>query len=119
MIDNAGQSVGRDEWDAYRRAEVQRLFDYSIHGKSPSRRLAVRHKVVETDPKALDDRATSRQIAAFFGDDEYRFDILLNTPNNSTSPVAGFVSLNFSVNHTVHADPASSSEARKRLAARP
>ena len=104
LIDNAGQPVGRDEWVAYRRAEVQRLFEDSVYGKTPNQKLAVRYEVLDNDPKALGGRATRKQIAAFFGDDEYRLDILLYIPNKPSKPVAGFVGLNFNANHTVHAD---------------
>jgi hypothetical protein len=105
LIDNAGQPVGRDAWAAHRRMEVQRLLEDSVYGKTPNRHLAVRYEVIHTDPKALGGRATRKQIAAFFGDDEYRLDILLYIPNKPKGPVAGFVGLNFNANHTVHADP--------------
>ncbi|QDS94876.1 hypothetical protein FF011L_36580 [Roseimaritima multifibrata] len=105
-IDNAGQPVGRDEWVAYRRAEVQRLFEDSVYGATPSQKLSVRYELVESDSNALGGAATRKQIAAFFGDEEYRIDILVYLPNNTVGPVAGFVGLNFSGNHTVHADPA-------------
>jgi len=106
LTDNAGQSVGRDEWVAYRRAEVQQMFEDSVYGKTPRRKLAVKYELIETDSEALDGRATRNQIAAFFGDEAYRVDILLYIPNDAPKPVAGFVGLNFSGNHTVHADPA-------------
>ena len=104
LIDNGGQSVGRDEWVAYRRAEVQRLLEDSVYGRTPSRKLAVRYQLIDADPSALDGRATRKQIAAFFGEDEYRLDILLYIPNKPKVPVAGFVGMNFNSNHTVHAD---------------
>jgi hypothetical protein len=105
LIDNAGQSVGRDEWTAYRRAEIQKLFEESVYGSTPTQELAVRYEVIETDAQALDGAATRTQIAAFFGEDAYRLDILLYVPNNATGPVPGFVGLNFNGNHTVHSDP--------------
>lgn len=105
LIDNAGHAVGQDEWVAHRRAEVQRLFEDAVYGATPSRKLAVRYEVIESDSSALEGRATRKQIAAFFGDDAYRIDILLYIPNKATGPVAGFVGLNFNGNHTVHADP--------------
>ena len=106
LIDHAGQRVGRDEWVSHRRAEVQRLFEDSVYGKTPERSLQVRYEVVDLDGKALDGRATRTQVAAFFGEDAYRIDILLYVPNAATKPVAGFVGLNFNANHTVHKDPA-------------
>jgi len=105
LINSAGQPVGRAEWLAYQRSEVQQLFEDSVYGKTPERVLSVRYELIDTDPRALDGRATRKQIAAFLGDDHYRIDILLYIPNSTTGPVAGFVGLNFNGNHTVHSDP--------------
>lgn len=105
LIDNDGHPVGREEWVGHRRAEVLRLFEDTVYGKTPEKELPVRYELVDTDPGALDGRATRKQLAAFFGEDEYRLDILMYIPNNPKGPVAGFVGLNFSGNHTVHADP--------------
>lgn len=105
LVDVRGQPVGRAEWMGHRRAEVLRLFEDSVYGKTPEKQLVVRYELVDTDPMALGGRATRKQIAAFFGEDEYRLDVLLYLPNDRNGPVAGFVGLNFSGNHTVHADP--------------
>ena len=96
--------MGREEWLAYRRAEVQRLFEDSVYGRTPSRKLKLRYELRESDPKALGGRATRKQISAVIGE-EYRFDILVYIPNQSKQPVPGFVGLNFDGNHTVHLDP--------------
>ncbi|MDG2221699.1 MAG: acetylxylan esterase [Rubripirellula sp.] len=104
LIDLAGNEVGRDEWVAMRRGEVQRLFEESVYGKTPSQKLSVRYELIERDPLALGGRATRKQVAAFFGEDEYRIDILLYIPNGVKKPVAGFVGLNFGGNHTVYSD---------------
>ncbi len=105
LIDNAGNAVGRDEWAAYRRAEVLRLFEEAVYGSTPEKQLTVRYEVIETDLEALGGRATRKQIAAFLGEHEYRLDILIYVPNEAEKPVPGFVGLNFSGNHTVSADP--------------
>ena len=105
LVDNSGKQVGRDEWSAHRRAEVQTLFEDSVYGKTPDQELTARYEILDNDPEALDGRATRKQIAAFFGDDGYRLDILVYIPNQPRKPVAGFVGLNFDGNHTVHSDP--------------
>lgn len=104
LVDNAGQPVGREAWVAHRRSEVLRLFEDSVYGATPKRKLTVKYEVVETDPNALDGRATRKQVAALFGDDAYRLDILLYIPNERQGPVPGFVGLDFNGNHTVHSD---------------
>ncbi len=105
LVDNAGNPVGRDEWMTHRRAEVQQLFEESVYGSTPEKQLSVRYEVVDDDPEAIEGRATRKQVAAFFGEREYRIDILLYVPNQPNKPVPGFVGLNFSGNHTVFADP--------------
>jgi hypothetical protein len=105
LIDNSGQRVGRDKWLTYRRAEVQRLFEETVYGRTPDRQLAVRYELRDSDPTALDGRATRKQITAFFGKAGYRLDILLYLPNKTRQPVAGFIGLNFDGNHTIHPDP--------------
>ncbi|KLU02821.1 Glycoprotein gp2 [Rhodopirellula islandica] len=105
LIDHAGQSVGREEWMMHRRGEVLRMFEESVYGKTPSQELSVRYEVMETDPNALGGRATRKQVAAFFGEDAYRIDILIYLPNAPEAPVAGFVGLNFNGNQTIHSDP--------------
>lgn len=105
LIDNAGNAVDVDAWLSTRRAEVQQLFEDAIYGKTPSRKLSVRYELIESNPTALGRRATRKQVAAFFGKDEYRIDILLYIPNQAAKPVAGFVGLNFGGNHTVYSDP--------------
>ncbi|MDF1842717.1 MAG: acetylxylan esterase [Rubripirellula sp.] len=105
LIDNAGNAVDVDAWLSTRRAEVQQLFEDAIYGKTPRRKLSVRYELIESNPTALGGRATRKQVAAFFGRDEYRIDILLYIPNQVANPVAGFVGLNFGGNHTVCSDP--------------
>jgi len=105
LTDNAGKSVGKVEWMAHRRAEVLRLFEDSVYGKTPSQKLSVRYEVLETDPRAFNGRATRKQVAAFFGDTGFRIDILLYIPNKPRQPVPGFIGLNFDGNHTVCLDP--------------
>jgi hypothetical protein len=105
LIYKAGQSVGRGEWDAHRREEILHLFEESVYGKTPKRQLSVRYEVIDSDANAFNGRATRKQIAAFFGEKQYRIDILLYIPNKSKGPVPAFLGLNFNGNHTVHSDP--------------
>ncbi|VGO13421.1 Multidomain esterase [Pontiella desulfatans] len=105
LIDKAGQSVGRSEWDSHRRAEILHLFEESVYGKTPKRQLSVRYEVIDSDANAFNGRATRQQIAAFFGEKQYRIDILLYIPNKTKGPVPAFLGMNFYGNHTIHSDP--------------
>ena len=105
LVDREGRPVGLPEWESHRRGEILRLFEESVYGATPQRKLPVTYKVVERDPNAFDGLATRKQIAAFFGDRRLRLDILLYIPNRPAKPVPAFVGLNFRGNHTVQRDP--------------
>ena len=106
LVDEAGKTVGREEWLGYRRDEVLRLFEDSVYGKTPEQRLKVRYELVEEDRNALEGRATRKQVAAFLGESGYRIDLLLYVPNDASGPSPAFLGLNFNGNHSVHADDA-------------
>ena len=106
LVDEAGKTVGREEWLGYRRDEVLRLFEDSVYGKTPEQRLKVRYELVEEDRNALEGRATRKQVAAFFGESGYRIDVLLYVPNDASGPSPAFLGLNFNGNHSVHGDDA-------------
>ena len=95
-----------DEWRG-RRAEILRLFEEHVYGRSPGAPKAMRFEVVETDSKALGGLATRRQVRVLLDgtDGGPAFELLLYVPNAATRPVPGFVGLNFGGNHTVHSDP--------------
>ena len=97
---------GRD-WTE-RRAEVLRLFEEHVYGRSPAPPSAMRSVVVESDPRALGGLATRRQVRVLLDGTEGgpAFEILLYVPNAAPRPVPAFLGLNFGGNHAVHPDPA-------------
>ncbi len=96
------------DWTARRRAEVLRLFETNVYGRSPAAPAAMRFVVVEADPHALGGLATRRQVRVLLDgtDAGPGFEILLYVPNAQPRPVPAFLGLNFGGNHTVHPDPA-------------
>jgi len=95
------------DWTNRRRAEVARLFETHVYGRSPAPPAAVRSVVVESDPRALGGLATRRQLRVLLDgtDSGPGFEILLYLPNAASRPVPAFLGLNFGGNHTVHPDP--------------
>ncbi len=95
------------EWTGRRRAEVLRLFEAHVYGRSPGPPPMMRFVVVETDPRALGGLATRRQVRARLDGTEGGpgFEILLYVPNARPHAVPAFVGLNFHGNHAVHPDP--------------
>jgi hypothetical protein len=94
-------------WPA-RRAELLRLFEDQMYGAVPDAPVAVRFELRESDPQALDGRALRKQVRATFSGNGQTsvMDLLLYLPADSPRPVPVFLGLNFSGNHSIHADPA-------------
>jgi hypothetical protein len=89
-----------------RRAEIQKLFEQQVYGKTPEPKT-VRFEVVEQGTSALDGKAVRRQVRAHFTDkpDGPGMDILIYLPAKATGPVPIFVGLNFNGNQTICEDP--------------
>jgi serine phosphatase RsbU (regulator of sigma subunit) len=96
------------DWTGRRRAEVLRLFETHVYGRSPSAPGSMRSLVVEADPRALGGVATRRQVRVLLDgtDAGPAFEILLYVPNAVPRPVPAFLGLNFHGNHAIHPDPA-------------
>ena len=94
-------------WTSRRRAEILRLFEEHVYGRSPGPPTGMRFAVVETDPRALGGLATRRQVRVLLDGTEAgpAFEILLYVPNAAPRPVPAFLGLNFGGNHSVHPDP--------------
>jgi hypothetical protein len=95
------------DWTGRRRAEVLRLFEANVYGRSPAPPAAMRTVVVETDARALGGLATRRQVRVLLDGTESgpAFEMLLYVPNAASRPVPAFLGWNFGGNHTVHPDP--------------
>jgi hypothetical protein len=95
------------DWTGRRRAEVLRLFEEHVYGRSPVAPAAMRVVVVESDLRALGGLATRRQVRVLLDgtDNGPAFEILLYVPNAAPRPVPAFLGLNFDGNHAVHPDP--------------
>jgi hypothetical protein len=94
------------DWTERRRAEVLRIFEANVYGRSPAPPTGMRSVVLETDPRALGGLATRRQVRVLLDGTEAgpAFEILLYVPNAASHPVPAFLGLNFGGNHTVHPD---------------
>jgi (4-O-methyl)-D-glucuronate---lignin esterase len=93
-------------WRSRRRPELLRLFEENVYGRSPGRPSGMRFETLEADAKALDGRATRKQIRILLEgrSDGARIDLLLYLPNGRRRPSPVFLGLNFGANHTVHKD---------------
>ena len=106
FVDGTPVRDARD-WTDRRRAEVLRLVEAHVYGRSPVPPTAMRSVVLEADPRALGGLATRRQVRVLLDgtDTGPAFEILLYVPNAASRPVPAFLGLNFGGNHAVHPDP--------------
>ena len=96
----------RDDWFNKRRPELKALFEHYMYGKAPPPPDNLEAKIVRTDEKCLDGKATLREITIKFGPKSAPpINLLLIVPNGRKAPAPVFVGLNFCGNHTVLADP--------------
>jgi (4-O-methyl)-D-glucuronate---lignin esterase len=94
-------------WREKRRPELLELFRANMHGRSPARPADMKFETTSVEPRALDGKATRKQITVHFGGeaDAPQMHILLYVPNAARKPAPVFVSVNFDGNHTIDPDP--------------
>lgn len=94
-------------WVEKRRPEILELFRQHVYGRSPGKLDGVHAEVTAVDEKAVDGKATRRQITIYFtpGHDGPKMDLLLYVPNEASKPVPAFLGLNFHGNQSVDPDP--------------
>jgi hypothetical protein len=90
-----------------RRAEILRLFEQQMYGKTPSRRLELHFEILSEDKHALNGLATRREVVIHFTgkQDGPKMDLLLYYPRRSPGLHPCFLGLNFTGNHSIHPDP--------------
>ena len=110
LVMSDGERVPDPEtWYRLRRPEILRLFETEVYGRSPEPLAKMTFEVTSVDDDALGGSATRKEVAVYFEGraDGPRMSILLYVPSRvaSATPVPAFVGLNFSGNHSIHADP--------------
>ena len=95
------------EWEHTRRKEILHLFEEQVYGKMPNKKIPIRFEITGTSVKALNGKATRKEITAHFGTNVNapKMYILLYIPNERTKPAPAFVGFNFYGNHTIWNDP--------------
>lgn len=100
----AGEPIASAEQWQRNREDLLFQFSEHIYGATPNETLPVKSRVVESSERALDGRATRRQVELEIGG--HRASILIYTPNDTPEPAPAFLALNFRGNHTIGNDPA-------------
>ena len=104
--EDGSKITNKEQWLDKRRPELMALFEREEYGRTPAAKLQdIRFVVTSEDKKALDGKATKREISIFFTTkDRPRADVLVYWPNERKAPSPCFVSLNFGGNHSVSND---------------
>ena len=95
-------------WRARRRPELLELFAREVYGRTPAGRPAAMHwKVTSVDRRALEGKATRKEVTIWFTakTDGPKMQLLIYQPNNRRGPVPVFLGLNYFGNLCVNPDP--------------
>jgi hypothetical protein len=94
-------------WNEQRRAEIVRLFEDNVYGRSPARPGKIVCEVFDRDEHALGGKAVRTQATVYLTGkrDGPKMDVLLYLPVGVSAPAPVFFGLNFQGNHAVAADP--------------
>lgn len=103
---NGQQVTTVAQWEQQRRPEILELFASQVYGRTPKDPIAVRYEVLTENPRALEGKATSKQVKFIFSNGKKKIEaiLLLLLPNNLKGEIPMFVGYNFKGNHSTILD---------------
>ncbi|MBE6287702.1 MAG: acetylxylan esterase [Mediterranea massiliensis] len=108
LLCNDGEVVTtKEQWEQKRRPEVLQMFTTYMFGKAPELKQKLPYKIERISPKALDGRATRKEITLQLTDDPKgpHIDLQIYLPNQVKGKVPVFLGLSFMPNFTIYDDP--------------
>jgi hypothetical protein len=95
-----------EQWEKERRPFILQQFAAQVYGRFPGKPRQLHVKLLSNNNRALNGKATRKEIALFFtGKEDGPFlQLLLYLPNGVKQKVPVFVGLNFEGNHSIQAD---------------
>ena len=94
------------DWEQKRRPEIMDMLRREMYGYEPGKPAGLHFKVLEESPDAFGGKATRRQVAVYFTEDESRYmTVLMYIPNDAKGPVPAFMGMNFRGNYATTTDP--------------
>ena len=107
LVKNNGKSVKSvKDWEKKRRPEIMDMLRREMYGYEPGKPAGLHFKVLEESHDALGGKATRRQVAVYFTEDESRYmTVLMYIPNDAKGPVPAFMGMNFRGNYATTTDP--------------
>jgi hypothetical protein len=94
------------EWEREQRPVILQKFAEHVYGRMPARPKGLWFRTVATDPRALQGKATRKEVVIHFSKDVNgpSMHLLLYLPNAGKEKVPVLVGLNFQGNHSVQQD---------------
>ena len=80
---------------AKRRAELVRLYETQIYGRTPANTPKVAWQIAETDPKARDGASIRKRVVGTVGSSAQTINVTLHTPAAAAKPVPVILLINF------------------------
>src|SRR4051794_18339851 len=107
ITEKGGRVRDAKTWNQVRRPELLRLFEQNVYGRRPGAPSGMHFKVFDSDAHALGGKAVRKQFTVYFSaaNDGPHEDVLLYLPADAKKPVPVVLTLNFSGNQTIVADP--------------
>src|SRR5262245_13588553 len=105
VMSNGSKVSNAQQWRK-RRAEILRLFETNVYGRTPAKHPAIRFSETSRDENALGGLAVRREIAIqLLGKaGGPTMSLLLYVPKKKTAPAPVFLGMNFDGNHAVTAE---------------
>lgn len=107
LVTKKGHQVkSAKEWERKRRPEIMDMLRKEMYGYEPGRPAGLHFKVLEESRDAFGGKATRKQVAVYFTEDESQFmTVLIYIPNDAKGPVPAFMGMNFRGNYSTTTDP--------------
>ena len=107
LIGSDGEKITNvEEWEKIRRPELMELFATQVYGRTRSDKIDVTYELLTENSKALNGKATSKQVKFIFSNGKKKIEaiLLIYIPNEPRGKVPVFVGYNFKGNHTTTLD---------------
>ena len=103
---NGNKVLNANEWKKVQRPYIYHLYEEIQFGRYPSKKMALRFRVLEMDATTFDGLATRKQIRIYLKatDSSQYVDVLLYFPNSKKQRIPVFLGLNFFGNQAVQYD---------------
>jgi len=97
LITESGQTISTQaQWEKIRRPEILQLFENHVYGQVPKDFDDIKFKVTKQDKKAIDGKATLKEVAITVtrNNNSVTMNLLMFTPNKVKKPVPMFLVIN-------------------------